>query len=1815
MADVVLYVAMSGVPSATLLIFVHCTHDSTHVHLVMADLPALVVTAVVQTPVRDRLAAIPHAVGSDGPSAAVSSSDAAQLVDAAIGGGAASADAWAAITAVCAVGDVHTTATRLLSANVLAGAATVTLTRASIEDDTDIVVASRCLQAVASVCGAAMFDAGFELGSRPRSKKAGAVLSPQSLTTLCGGIVAAVVAVMQRLRWRGDGDGDDNGDAHVARLGCIALWRLARLDGTQQDAIGAAGGVDAVLSSMQRHVDSVAVQESGCGALWHLVHRHIANATAMVCGGGLGVVLRAMRLYRESVAVQECGAVALQCLMGCLDVLGAESAPCALPASAVGVEDVLTTMQGHGHSSTVQQVCCCGLLALAACNAANVPLIVARGGVEAVVTAMRRHGDCVQTLRRGCAVLHSVAAVSTENASVVATAGGVEVVLAAMRRFGKSLPLHVSGSGVLQSVLPLSLPRCGGAFVSAGGVTAVVSSMRRHIDSLSVQERGCDVLQMVFYTDTGDGECDVVPSDVCFGVIQVVVSAMRRHVKSVTVQECGCRVLRSIACRGDSYSAAVCTTDCIDAVVAAMRLLDHSTVVQECGCHVLPVGRVALAGVRRGKSNKRALKHMGRLAVGDVVVSAMRHRIECPAVQISGCAALQGVGERKCMTGPPSVRAARMVVDAMRRFGDDADVQRAGSGALSKLIPACSRFGSGGIVAKAVINDALEAVLSAMRRHAVVAGVQVRGLYALDVLSSARSGIGKVSDDTAAFILSTMRRHFDVAAVQVAGCCVLFLGAGDMATRTKGFIDVLLSAMRHHRDSLPVLGACVSLLHFIVAIGSTKTAFVAAGGIDVVLASMRRRPRLVSHYHGWTLLQDIIRDNPANGRAVIAAGGVEVVLSAMGCSDDVGVGNSVELDDSCAPSVFRMYSSSELDVGGCGLLWQLATQHAVEFCDAFAAAGGISPMLAAMRRAGGKASAQCADCVIITKLARGSATIAEAVVAADGVDVVVTALQRHMPTHRDERVSDVQVAACEALAALFARDSVRQSVSHGVADRCIDAVCAAMSRPIPKRHVVFCRMRSDREVAVNVTGDIDEFGCAALWHLAAAGVVNASAITAVGGVRCAVNAMRRHRSAASVQTSGCGVLGCLARDADGEVIVSAGGADDVLTAMLQHAGNVSVVQQGCAALGRLAPFLPDGARARMSASTASALAAVVAAARRHADSVGVQASACCALASLANSGMQCTSAIVAGGVVELVLGALRRYPESDGVQQGGCEFLGVVSVNGCVSEATIMDTGYTDIVLTAMRRFSDSPGVQQACCMALRDIACVGDAIRAAVLVAGGLEAVVSAMQRHADSDVVQASGCCAVGFLAVDVPDKVTIIELVLAGMRRHSSSRTCNIGRFGCEALVSLAVDDSTQDAIVAGGGVDIVVSLMAHHRIDDGCQRRACGALHILARAALSDTGTVPRVNSPGPGMVRAVLSAMRRRIHAVSEDVRGACDALTSMVKHCSTGVCAAAVIGADGVGVVLSAMRWLRDSIQVQLAGCRWLDAFASANDDNARAVVAAGGEGVVTSAMGRHDESGELQALGTGVRTTLVNGNMGGVSATAGGGIDRVLGSMRQQPGSVTVQQKGLGTLHHICIGSVDSVVAAGGIDVVLSAMRRHVNSAVVQARGCNVLRSLARCSDITVKPMIVGAGGIDVVVSAMRHHAACVEVQEHGCAALCSFTDGTSRGRIKALGAAGSVDVVTAAMARHSDSAAVQRHGCDAIRLLAARDTSRVAIVAADGVSLVVSAMRRHAQAMSMVHMWSDGDGYTELGEAALTALVGPRRAVSGAALCCRCG
>jgi hypothetical protein len=340
------------------------------------------------------------------------------------------------------------------------------------------------------------------------------------------------------------------------------------------------------------------------------------------------------------------------------------------------------------------------------------------------------------------------------------------------------------------------------------------------------------------------------------------------------------------------------------------------------------------------------------------------------------------------------------------------------------------------------------------------------------------------------------------------------------------------------------------------------------------------------------------------------------------------------------------------------------------------------------------------------------------------------------------------------------------------------------------------------------------------------------------------------------------------------------------------------------------------------------------------------------------------------------------------------------------------------------------------------------------------------------------------------------------------------------------------------------------------------------------------------------------------------VSHACDALSSIVKHCSTGVCVAALRAADDIAVVLAAMRRHARSAEVQCAGCGVLGSVAVTSVENATAIVAAGGVDVVRWVLHQHGDVANMKQCLDDALAVLTSSNVGAAVSAARCGmqtVDAVLSSMRRRPNSVAVQERGVGALRFFG-GDANSVVTAGGVDVVLSAMRRHVDAVLVQARGCGVLRVLSRGSDVA-KMAIAAAGGIDVVMSAMRRHAACVDVQEHGCGALCSLAD-RSDANNAAIGGAGGVDVVMAAMTRHADSAGVQRRGCDVLRLLATTDGLRASIVGTGGVSLVVSAMRRHADDMSMAQYWSDDVGYTEVGEGALSALVGPR-AVSAAACC----
>jgi hypothetical protein len=455
--------------------------------------------------VQRSLAAVVGAVVDGGPAAAVSASDAAWLARACSntddsgalehGATAALADAWAAITTVCTTGDAHTTATRLLSANVLAGAAAVTLKRARSDDVDSTRLSLHCLHAVASVCGAAAASAETALdatdsgaGKDEREVGVSVIVTPPEMlrvsAALCGDIADAVVGVMQLHALDcGDSESADvaESNAQIARQGCVALSRLLQLDQGQTDVIGAAGGVQAVLSVMQRHIDSADVQESGCCALSQLVDHNVANATAMVFAGGINIVRSAMRRHILSAIVHHEGCKALQRLA---------------PARAGTTETVGAASEQH-HGTGTGAGAGSGEQVLGAVSDDPPPNVAATAAdVDAAVAEMRCHEDVVTAQECGVRALYRFAA--SGDAALMAVRDNVDVVLTAMRLHPGSPVVQACGCGVVGRLTTSAgdpddaeAQTAAACLAAAGAVDAVMSAMLCHPESSIALSRSC----------------------------------------------------------------------------------------------------------------------------------------------------------------------------------------------------------------------------------------------------------------------------------------------------------------------------------------------------------------------------------------------------------------------------------------------------------------------------------------------------------------------------------------------------------------------------------------------------------------------------------------------------------------------------------------------------------------------------------------------------------------------------------------------------------------------------------------------------------------------------------------------------------------------------------------------------------------------------------------------------------------------------------------------------------------------------------------------------------------------------------------------------------------------------------------------------------------------------------------------------------------------------------------------------------------------------------------------------------------------------
>ena len=112
--------------------------------------------------------------------------------------------------------------------------------------------------------------------------------------------------------------------------------------------------------------------------------------------------------------------------------------------------------------------------------------------------------------------------------------------------------------------------------------------------------------------------------------------------------------------------------------------------------------------------------------------------------------------------------------------------------------------------------------------------------------------------------------------------------------------------------------------------------------------------------------------------------------------------------------------------------------------------------------------------------------------------------------------------------------------------------------------------------------------------------------------------------------------------------------------------------------------------------------------------------------------------------------------------------------------------------------------------------------------------------------------------------------------------------------------------------------------------------------------------------------------------------------------------------------------------------------------------------------------------------------------------LGRAVAVMSESISSADLQERACKMLWYLSWAQAENqvkIASAGGIEAVVGAMRQHLAVAGVQEQGCWALSNLAANADNKVK--IASAGGIEAIVRAMTQHPSAAGVQEGGCGGL----------------------------------------------------------------------------------------------------------------------
>jgi hypothetical protein len=554
--------------------------------------------------------------------------------------------------------------------------------------------------------------------------------------------------------------------------------------------------------------------------------------------------------------------------------------------------------------AAVQQNCCDALDSILGDTPELVSIAGARlvsvGCVDALLAAMRRHVDLARVVMSACDALSKLATSSVASRSAVVAAGGLEAVLWVMRR--SSSGSSSGSSSRMQASCCRAIAVLAENEPDAVSIAALVlASMRRHSRFAHVALDGCDAIGALTTDDA------TLVSILCGDGVDVVVAAIGAHVGSYTGKQrmsSALLLLKRLAgvVLRDATTVAAYAPGMVRAALTAVRSLPHGQ--YDSTGHAAHTRWDVLWAIL-SRCAQLGCCPMALIGVDDlaVVVSAMRRNRppsspKAVRAVTANCTFLGDLAGTGATAASAIVDAGGMeVVLAVMRWqphddlNESEDLLQLACGVLTTLT-----VHSVAAARVAVGAGAIDAVVSAMRRHATSVAVQAQGCGALRPLYDGFTPRSYTVDAALLdVVLAAMQRHADSPLVQARGCALLRRrlrerndgSAGAVIGVVATVVDVVVSSMRRHGASAEVQEhGCAALCsiannRLLRLLYHDNLSMTAAGGVDVVMAAMARHPAsgdVQRHGCDALLAMALKLEDVA---AIVRGGGVELVVQAM----------------------------------------------------------------------------------------------------------------------------------------------------------------------------------------------------------------------------------------------------------------------------------------------------------------------------------------------------------------------------------------------------------------------------------------------------------------------------------------------------------------------------------------------------------------------------------------------------------------------------------------------------------------------------------------------------------------------------------------------------------------------------------------------------------------------------------------------------------------------------------------------------------------------------------------------------------------------